>query len=431
MMKFSKLPLLAILHLTAVFSHAAERPTNVVFIVSDDHAWNDYAFLGHPHVQTPHIDRLAREGKTFPHGYVPASLCCPSLASILSGKYPHQHKITSNDPPRPPGMKPGEFYASDAFREGRETMNRHMDAQETLPRVLGKSGYLSLQTGKWWQGEYSRGGFTHGMTRGGRHGDEGLDIGRKTMKPIDDFLDLANAEQKPFFIWYAPLMPHDPHTPPKRLLDKYTPLTPSIHKARYWAMIEWFDETIGQLRQSLEDRGLAESTVIVYVADNGWIQDPESSRYAPRSKRSPFDTGLRTPIIFHHPGSIPAETIDEPISSVDLLPTVLHALGQPVAADYPGVNALDPASRAARPYVSGACFTHDAVSLDDPAQNLQWRWVISDGWKLIVPHQTEEVPVELQLFHLAEDPMEEKNLATKQPERIEALTRQLDSWWKP
>src|SRR5436190_15589357 len=81
-------------------------PPNIVLIISDDQAWTDFSFMGHPHVQTPHLDRLANESLTFTHGYVPSSLCCPSLASIITGLYPHQHKITGNDPIAPKGMKP-------------------------------------------------------------------------------------------------------------------------------------------------------------------------------------------------------------------------------------------------------------------------------------------------------------------------------------
>src|SRR5215813_12644342 len=106
---------------------AAERP-NVVLIIGDDQGWGDYSFMGHPHIRTPHIDRLARESLCFRQGHVPSSLCCPSLASIITGRYAHQHKVTSNDPTPPPGMKPGEFTASVAFRAGREVMNRHLEA---------------------------------------------------------------------------------------------------------------------------------------------------------------------------------------------------------------------------------------------------------------------------------------------------------------
>src|SRR5687767_984041 len=94
---------LCIVWLLATPSYAV--PPNVVLIISDDHGWTDYGFMGHEKVRTPHLDRLASQSRVFPRGYVPASLCCPSLASIVTGKYPHQHRIVSNDPPLPEGLK--------------------------------------------------------------------------------------------------------------------------------------------------------------------------------------------------------------------------------------------------------------------------------------------------------------------------------------
>jgi uncharacterized sulfatase len=79
--------------------------TGGVLIIADDHGWTDYGFMGHEHVRTPHLDRLAKQGLVFPHGYVPSSPCCPSLATILTGLYPHQHKITSLDQPARPGTR--------------------------------------------------------------------------------------------------------------------------------------------------------------------------------------------------------------------------------------------------------------------------------------------------------------------------------------
>ena len=155
-------------------AQSASPQPNIVMIVSDDHAWTDYSFMGHPHVQTPNIDRLAAESLIFTRGYVPSSLCCPSLASIVTGLYPHQHGITGNDPANPRGLKPAQFHRSAEFQAGREAMNRRLEAVPTLPRELAKLGYVSFQSGKWWQGNFQRGGFTHGMTQGGRHGDEGL-----------------------------------------------------------------------------------------------------------------------------------------------------------------------------------------------------------------------------------------------------------------
>ena len=110
----------------------------------------------------------------------------------------------------------------------------------------------------------AEGGFTAGMThgdpaKGGRHGDEGLKIGRQGLQPIYDFLE-AN-KGKPFFLWYAPMLPHQPHNPPERLLAKYRDKTDSLFVAKYWAMCEWWDETCGELlglsRQARSDRQYA------------------------------------------------------------------------------------------------------------------------------------------------------------------------------
>lgn len=408
---------------------AGENPPNIVLIISDDQAWTDYGFMGHPHIKTPNLDRLAAESLTFNRGYVTSSLCCPSLASIITGRQPHRHLITSNDPPCPPGMSRKDFPASPAFAAGRERMNKHLEAVPTLPVILKQQGYLSLQTGKWWQGDFSRGGFTHGMTHGGRHGDAGLDIGRKTMQPIRDFIATATSEKKPFLVWYAPMMPHDPHTPPQRLLDKYLPLAPSAHVARYWAMIEWFDETVGELLAILDKSGQRQNTVIGFIADNGWIQDPESPKYAPRSKQSQYDTGLRTPIMISWPGRIAPKRDDTLISETDLLPTLLGCIGAPVPVGLDGIDVRNAAALAGRKAIFGAVYTHDSQDLDDPAKSLRWRWGISDGWKLILPNATNEPKSTVQLFNVAADPLEQQDLATKEPERVAALRALIDAWW--
>ncbi len=420
----------AALSLGALSLAAASPPPNILLIVSDDHHWADYGFMGHPQIHTPHLDRLAAQSLTFPRGYVPSSLCCPSLASIITGLYPHQHKVTSNDPPKPADIKPAAFPKSRAFLDGREVMNKHLDAVPTLPRLLGQRGYLSLQTGKWWQGDFRRGGFTHGMTRGARHGDEGLDIGRKTLQPIYDFIGTAKKEEKPFFIWYAPMMPHDPHTPPERLLAKYRDKTPSLPLAKYWAMIEWFDETCGALFAHLEKEGLAGNTIVAYVADNGWITNPETGRYAPRSKQSPYDGGLRTPLMVRWPGKIAPQKSAALASSLDLAPTLLAAAGLKPTKEMPGVNLFDEKAIAGRKAIFGECFTHNAVDLHQPAANLRWRWIIEGDWKLVVPAKQNEPDGVPELFNLADDAHESKNLAATESPRAAALRLQLDAWWQ-
>jgi len=404
-------------------------PPNVVLIISDDQAWGDYSFMGHPHVRTPNLDRLASQSLCFTHGYVPSSLCCPSLASIISGRYPHQHGVTSNDPPIPAGMTQAAFQASDAFRDGREVMNRYMDAVPTIPRLLGTRGYESLQTGKWWQGEYRRGGFTQGMTHGGRHGDEGLKIGRETMQPIFDFIQGARKENHPFFVWYAPMLPHQPHNPPERILAKYRDKAPTLPVAKYWAMCEWFDETCGQLLDHLDQNGLSDNTVVVFLADNGWIQEPNADRFAARSKQSQYEGGLRTPLLVRWPGKVKPQRIAQPVLSLDIAPTIFAATGVKAPEGLPGVNLLDEKARSARKAIFGECFTHNAVDLHEPARSLRWRWAIEGDWKLIVPAAQNEPDGKIELFNLAADPAETRNLADQEPERVKRLSGQLDRWW--
>jgi len=422
---------IAALTLALATLHAADAPPNIVMIVSDDHLWSDYGFMGHAQLKTPNLDRLAAESLTFKRGYVTSSLCCPSLATIITGKYPHQHKVTSNDPGIPAGMKPKDFQSSPLFDQGREIMSQHLQAAGTLPKMLQAKGYLSLQTGKWWLKHYSNGGFTHGMTQGGRHGDRGLDIGRKTMQPIYDFIGEAKKQQKPFFVWYAPMMPHDPHTPPKRLLDKYIDKAPSEHVAKYWAMVEWFDETCGELVQHIDSQGLKENTIIVYVSDNGWITNPKTGRYADKSKQSQYDGGLRSPIMLRWPGKVKPEMSPELAQTIDFVPTLLKAAGLEATKDMPGINLLDAAACTARKTIYGECFTHNFVDIQVPATSLRWRWIIDGQDKLIVPEKANQPNDVVELYDLNADATEEKNLASDNAEKAKALRAKLDAWWLP
>ena len=457
----SRLPtLLALLIIgTACVATAAEPPRpNVVLILSDDQHWRDYAFLGHEHLRTPALDRLAAESMVFTRGYVPSSLCCPSLASLITGHYPHEHLITGNDPPEQPGVPRRSPAGKKLFEEGREQMNRRLERWPTLPKLLGASGYRSLQTGKWWQGHYSRGGFDEGMTKGSRHGDKGLDIGRKTMQPVYDFIGHCSEADQPFFVWYAPMLPHDPHDPGRELTEHYQSKTDSIHVARYWGNVERFDQTVGDLLGYLDANGLADNTLVVYVCDNGWITNPAKGSFAGKSKLSPYDGGLRTPIMLRQPGRIEPGRSEALASSLDLLPTILASCQIPAPAGLPGVNLLDAKAVAARKQLFGACYQHTLVDLDRPGRNLLWRWTVKDmpggeTWKLIEP-VTQGVPGphpfpiyegrrvdavskarfqagETELFNVAVDPDETDNLAAAHPDVVKALQADLDRWWTP
>jgi len=411
-------------------SLSAARPPNVVLIISDDQGWGDFGFMGHPVIQTPCLDRLAAQGLVFARGHVPSSLCRPSLASIITGLYAHQHGITCNDPPD--GLPRAEMLRQRARQIAR------MDKAATLPRLLAPLGVRSMQTGKWWEGDFRRGGFDEGMThgdpdRGGRHGDEGLKIGRQGLKPIFEFLDKQAG--RPFFLWYAPMLPHEPHNPPQKLLQKYQAKTDSIHVARYWAMCEWFDQTCGELLDYLDRKDLARETLVVFLVDNGWIQLPGSRGSDPKSKRSPYEGGLRTPIVLRWPGRIAPRRDDRTEAiSIDLAPTILAACGLKPSPDMQGVNLLDEKALAGRHAIFGEVFTHSAVDVDRPAANGMYRWCVAERLKLIVPSRA-NVPQgsaaqgSVELFDLSVDPLEKDNLARSQPEQVHRLTEQLDAWW--
>ena len=203
----------------SVVSHA-DTPPNIVMIISDDQAWTDYGFMGHGSIKTPNLDALARRGAVFPRAYVPTALCRPSLATLLTGHYASTHGITGNDP-SPKYASPDSLQ----YKRQRQQLIGYLDRFETLPELLSRRGYVSHQSGKLWEGSFGNAGFTHGMTRGfphpgGRHGDDGLTIGRKGIAPITEFIDHAIDQDKPFFVWYAPFMPHTPHKSARTSLEE-------------------------------------------------------------------------------------------------------------------------------------------------------------------------------------------------------------------
>lgn len=413
-------------------ARSAEKLPNIVFIISDDQAWNDYGFMGHETIKTPRLDQFAAESAVFRRGYVPDSLCRPSLATLITGLYPHQHKISGNDP-FTDAKRPGWSRKDPAYLKLRQKLTANLDACPVLPKMLAEKGYLSHQSGKWWEGHYSHGGFTHGMThgdplRGGRHGDVGLTIGRQGMKPVFDFIDEAG--DKPYFIWYAPFLPHSPHNPPERLLKKYKDKVDSIHVAKYYAMCEWFDETCGQLVDYIDNKGQGENTLFIYVTDNGWIQSTNSPKYAERSKRSQYDGGIRTPIMLRWKGTIkPADYKDTLVSSIDLVPTALASAGIETPNPMRGLNLLDVIKndgKTKRDAIFGAIFDHDVADIDRPAASLHYRWGIHNDWKLIIPNDKSN---KMELFNITADPFEKNELSAKHPDVVKELTDKIDEWY--
>jgi arylsulfatase A-like enzyme len=426
------------------------RPPNIVLIVSDDQAWTDYGFMGHRQIETPHLDRLASESAVFSRGYVPTALCRPSLATLVTGLYAHQHRITGNDPGLLPEMRGANRVSGEpeAYQQQRAKLISFIDQHPTVPKLLAARGYVSHQSGKWWEGNYRRGGFTQGMTRGfpepgGRHGDDGLKIGRESMQPLLEFIDQSDEAQSPFFVWYAPFLPHTPHNPPHRLFEKYKRKgVESDSIANYYAMVEWFDETCGELLQHLEDQNLRQNTLVIYVGDNGWIQLPDGNGFAPRSKQSAYEGGTRQPTMFSWPGVIkPGVRGEQLCSSVDIAPTILAAAKADVPGNLPGFNLLPILQTGAptpRQEVYGETFAHDIADLEQPEASLLYRWVIVDRWKLLLTYDGNvgrdakhhpQQELRPQLYDLIADPHEERNQADMQPELVKQLADKLQQWW--
>jgi len=458
--------------LTLCVSLSAAERLNVVMIISDDQTYSDFGFMGHEHVQTPHLDRLAAGSARYLSGYVPSSVCRPSLVTLLTGLYPHQHGVHFNHPP--PGfakLTKSPEIDKQRYDELRNQSSKLIRSVPTLPRLLATRGYRCLQTGKYWEGHWRNAGFTEGMTiaepsqnpddLGNKrltngdivahgNGDHGLAIGRKTMQPIFDFIGNCQQKGDPFFVWYAPFLPHLPHDAPQRFRKPYEsdPKVPR-HAIPYYTACTWFDATVGQLVDHIEKSGLAEQTIFVFVVDNGFVPDPRQPmaggdfNYTKTSKRSPFDDGLRTPILIHWDGHTKVGTHQNPCSSIDILPTLLDALGIKNAnLKLPG-RSLWPSATGAKPLtaepVFGAIYPGDASSLEHPERDMAYRWIRSGRFKLIVPHaRSGKKPWgryldRAALFDVVADPNEQMNLAQdeRHADTIQRLKQKLDQWWTP
>lgn len=443
---------------SSVLSQDEKQPPNVVMILADDHAYRDFGFMGNKAVQTPNIDRLASTSARFVNGYVPMSVCRPSLATLLTGLYPHQHGIYFNHPP--PGLKSMRSMTATDYRRTRATADYLIESVPSLPRILAKQGYVCLQTGKHWEGSFQTAGFTHGMTTGrparrlsavtgtreqenGQwvahgNGDIGLVIGRETMKPIEDFLDQHGNQgnPKPFLVWYAPFLPHTPFDAPKRFYELYKGKNVPDYLRPYYAEISRFDESVGQLIEMLETRKIVDNTLIVFVSDNGFRPAATNpNRQDEKSKLSVFEDGIRTPILIRLGNQTQPMDHLNLVSTVDLVPTILSAIGlkDKITSQMTGRD-LMPTAYDAEPLndspVFGAIYPNDAQSLSQPAQHARGRWIRRGDFKLAVPGNAKN-PIAGSLFNLKDDPQERTNLIddSDHQDKIKKLTRLLDAWW--
>ena len=183
----------------------------------------------------------------------------------------------------------------------------------------------------------------------------------------------------------------------------------------------------------LDEKGQRENTIVLYTCDNGWIQDPKkANRFAPRSKLTIYEGGIRTPIMVSWKGKLKPLRDDEHLASnLDLWPTVAKLAGISAPAGLPGIDLSDPAAVAGRERIFCESFRHNIAKLGEPEKSLSHRCVIEGKWKLIVPNPVTLPQGEVELYDLAADPWEKNNLAGEQPEKVKAMGKELDGWWKP
>ena len=281
-----------------------DRP-NIVFMLSDDQDYDHLGFMGSPSVRTPHLDRMARRGVTFPTAHVPMSRCRPVLASLLVGKWPDETGIYFN------------------YGEGT------LDPEGSLPQLLKDVGYRTFVGGKFWEGDPADYGFTDGVEQ-----KTASTFVRKGQGKLFRFFDEV-AGRSPFFVWWAPKLPHTPHDPADHYLGAFaeTDVTPPpwIPEERHAAFIEleklsfamelWMDDGAGDMFRKIESMGQMENTLFVFLIDNGWANGYPS-------KGTAYEKGVRTPLVFRWDGeAVPQLKAGQLVSALDAYPTMLAAAG--------------------------------------------------------------------------------------------------------
>ena len=451
----------------------AERPPNIVVILADDLGWNDLSWLGGGvaggSVPTPHIDALAHEGVHFANGYAANGTCAPSRAALMTGRYSTRFGFEFT--PTPPGFstmvpqladtRPGTLRTNIVRDVGTSIPYNDMGvpaSEITLAELLKPAGYHTVHIGKWHLG------LSGGMGPRAQGFDESLLMASGLYLP-EDHPDVVNSKQdfdgidrflwramnyaasfnagpvfepdgyltdyytdeavrvieanrdRPFFLYLAHWAVH---TPLQALKADYDALSHiEEHRLRvYAAMVRSLDRSVGRVLGALRDNGLEDNTLVFFTSDNGapgYIGLPRVNAPFRGWKISFFEGGIHVPFFLKWPARLAGgQTFDAPVHGFDIYATAAAAAG----VELPGDRTIDGVDLV--PYVEG-------VAEGVPHEKLFWRTggyqvVIADGYKL----QTNEPGGKTWLFHLAEDPTEQRNLADAEPERVASLQRLLD-----
>lgn len=433
-----------VLLLAAASSAAVAGPRpNILLVSSDDHRWDALGAAGNAAIHTPVLDRLARDGVYFTQATVNVSQCLPVRASLLTGLATYGHGAYAHQRQRPEASRSTSF--SDL---------------PTVPSLLRDAGYETVLAGKWhlpsdpWKVGFSR---TLTWFPGGAtvYTDPHLCQGESrewkrfrgfTQEIIADsaieFLTEERDRGQPFMLWLAFTAPHLPLDPnPKHIKALYRGKTTAdllpagfpgdikTHDWRhYYEAVSYFDEQLGRVLEALDQNGLASSTVVVFLGDNGFMMGERGvgASGAP-GKVVPYEGSIRVPMIVRAPG---LQALSGPssaaVSSLDLPPTLLALAGLEAPDRWPGRNLL-PALRSASPGGFEDAYTEWIDNKSKRFGELAYRLVRTPSHKLIV---WEDPARPRELYDLEADPREERNLAgdPKLKAIEDDLVRRLMDW---
>lgn len=407
-----------------------QPPPNIIFILVDDMGWRDVGFAGNTFIETPHIDRLAREGLHFTQAYASAPNCAPTRACLMSGQYTPRHGVyTVIDPRHDPGQAQHRILATPS----EESLSGDT---VTIAEVLKARGYATACFGMWNLGR-GRSGPTTALGQGFDTYKKPQDLGFAQHTYLDGegryltdvlfdegmrFVD-QHAHQ-PFFLYLPTHAIHAPFEPKPDLVEKYQGKARRLQveaDPALAATVEVIDQNVGRLMTFLSDRQLDDNTLIVFTSDNGGT--PQDVAPLNGSKGALYEGGIRVPCAVWWQGIVePGRTCDEPVLSMDFYPTLAAVAGAELPAEQPidGVSML-PVLTASGPLHRDAVFWHFPcyIGRGEPTSAMR-----AGDWKLIEKFADQS----LELYNLRDDPGETRNLAAEQRDTARRLTAQLEAW---
>ena len=405
---------------------------NVLVIYADDLGYGDVSIHGAADVLTPNIDRMAKDGMLFSAMRANCTVCSPSRAALLTGRYADRVGV------------PGVIRTDPA-----DSWGFLAPGVPTLADELGRAGYFTAIIGKWHLGleapnTPNERGFQHfhgflgdmmdSYTTHRRHGENYMRLNEEEIDPPGhatelftewacDFLDDQASAEKPFFLYLSYNAPHFPIEPPAESLEKVKARLPELGEKRAMnvAFVEHLDDNIGKVMTAMDRAGLAENTIVVFTSDNGGALPYAQSNHPWRGgKQEHYDGGLRVPFIVRWPGTIEAGTRSDYQGLVfDLFPTFLEVAGAEVPT---GIDALSlmPLFRGEKlPEARELYFVRREGGRRYAGKS--YEAIIHDGWKLM---QNDPFSP-LELYHLETDPQEKVDLAGSRPSKLNDLTDRL------